>query len=69
MANRGAPKGNNNPGKNKDWRDAVRKAVKMGGKLDTIAKKVVSMAEDGDMQAIQEIANRLDGKPVQESYS
>ena len=35
-----------------------------GGK-DFIAKKLVHMAIDGDIQAIKEISNRMDGMPAQ----
>lgn len=61
----GAPKGNSNAAKGKKWTDAIRKALARGKKLDVIAKKVVEMAVAGDMQAIKEIGDRLDGKSVQ----
>lgn len=64
----GAPKGNNNAGKNKIWSDALRKEVggaKNADKLKRIAQKVVDMAEEGNPFAITEIGNRLDGKPAQ----
>ena len=69
----GAPFGNNNPGKNKPWRDALNVAlaryekgdVKKGQALRTIAFKVVEQAIDGSRDAINEVANRLDGKPHQ----
>lgn len=35
-------------------------------KLQAIAEKHVKMALEGDMQAINSIANRLDGQPAQE---
>lgn len=59
----GAPVGNKNAARGRDWRDAVRKAVIQGKKLDTLAKKLIQMAEDGDLQALKEIGDRLDGKP------
>ena len=37
--------------------------------LRIIAEKLVEMAKDGNIQAIQEIANRTDGKPAQEITS
>jgi len=69
----GAPKGNNNAGKNKPWRDALNIAlaryqkgdVKKGMALRRIAEKVVEEALGGNLTAYQEIANRLDGKPHQ----
>lgn len=62
-----------NPGgrpKDQAWRDALRIAVKeaMGNgttKLRALAEKTVELALSGDMQAIKEIGDRLDGKPVQ----
>lgn len=53
--------------KDKHWRDALLLAI--GGdnraRLRTIAEKVITLAEQGDMQAIKEIGDRLDGKPAQ----
>lgn len=34
-------------------------------RLDKVAGQLVSQAEAGDIQAIKELADRLDGKPVQ----
>lgn len=56
----------------KPWQDALRMVVFEKGKdgfmrLRKIAESCVAAAESGDMAAIQEIANRLDGRPVQES--
>ena len=71
----GRPKGAEN--RHKEWRDAIRKAVHelravsdgdSGKKLKAlrlIAEKVVSKAMDGDLGAIKEIADRLDGKATQ----
>lgn len=67
----GAPKGNNNAGKGSQWREAISYAlenyegVEKGQALRKVAAKVVGMALEGDMQAIKEIGDRLDGKPVQ----
>jgi hypothetical protein len=61
----GAPRGNSNARRGKDWLDALRKEVVQRGSLATIAKKVVDAAEAGELWAIQEIGNRLDGKPAQ----
>lgn len=70
---RGAPVGNDNPGKNKPWGDALRKAliqykskdVKAGEAMAKVAERVVELALAGEKDAWQEIGNRLDGKPVQ----
>jgi hypothetical protein len=61
--------GNANSGRRKDdkfWCDAVRLAAmaedKQGRiKLRVLAEKVVAMALEGDMAAIKEVADRLDG--------
>lgn len=58
----------------KPWNEAVRLAVyretkgddgKMRRRLNAIADKLCKMAEEGDMAAIKEIGERLDGKAPQ----
>jgi len=64
----GAPKGNNNGGKNKIWSDALRlelAGTRNAAKLRRLAKKLIEQAEDGNMQAMKEIGDRLEGKPNQ----
>lgn len=75
----GAPKGNKNARKGRDWESALRHAlaqyeaqgkegfpeVKRGEALRKIAEKVVEHALLGSKDAIAEIANRLDGKPTE----
>lgn len=69
----GGQPGNNNASKGKPWRDAIDKAlkqfktdeIKAKTALFNIATKVVEKALDGDKDAIQEIGNRLDGRPAQ----
>jgi hypothetical protein len=55
------------------WAGALRKAAldtvasgpdKGQRKIDLIARQVVRLAMAGDLNAIQEIGNRLDGRPV-----
>lgn len=65
MTKKGAQPGNNNATKGKVWSDAVRKALLSGKKLDILAKKLVDMACEGDIQAIKEVGDRLEGKPMQ----
>jgi ribosomal protein L17 len=36
-------------------------------RLRAIARALITKAEDGDLQAIEQVANRLDGRPAQES--
>ena len=60
-----APIGNQNARKAKEWFDALRKQCVQRGTLDKVAKVVCEKAEAGEAWAIQEIGNRLDGKPAQ----
>ena len=59
-------------GQDKIWSDALRRAVmrksdtaKGKKRIEAIADKCSKMAEAGDMAAIREIGDRLDGKPAQ----
>ena len=64
----GAPEGNTNSNRNNRlWGDTIRRAIIQGdaNKLRKIADKLLEMAEQGDMQAIKELGDRLDGKPNQ----
>jgi hypothetical protein len=51
----------------KPFTDALRIALLSGGgrRLRIIADKLAKKAEQADLQAVQQIADRLDGKPVQ----
>lgn len=60
-----APVGNTNAAKGKAWFDALRKECVQRKALEDIAKVVVDKALAGEVWAIQEIGNRLDGKPAQ----
>lgn len=62
------------PKSDKLWADAVRLAVHREGedddgkkrkRLSIIADKLAKAAMEGDMQAIKEIGDRLDGRPAQ----
>lgn len=64
--------GNANSGQRKDkmFREALHRAIKRidDGKdprLDRIAEQVIKQALAGELAAIKEIADRLDGKPAQ----
>ena len=65
----GRPKGAQN--KDKPFVDALRIEIAAAGEdhkaLRAIARKLLDKAQDGDMQAIGMVADRLDGKPAQES--
>src|SRR5215831_6651140 len=55
--------------RDKPYREALRMELRASGedmkKLRAIAKVHISRCEAGDMQAIKELADRLDGKPAQ----
>jgi len=57
--------------KERPFRDALRKRIAAAEanqdirRLDRIAAKLLAKAEAGDMLAIKEVADRLDGKPAQ----
>lgn len=67
----GAPTGNKNGAKGKQWLDSIRRAIsrKANGDLnhglDQLADKLVAAALAGDQWALMEIGNRFDGKPAQ----
>ena len=66
----GAPLGHTNASKNnRIWGDLIRKlAVQEDYKrLHTIANALYEKAADGDMNAIKEIGDRIDGKALQEN--
>ncbi len=66
----GAPLGNTNGQKGREWRQAIRRALahKYGSYdegLLALAGKLIESAETGDMSALREIGDREDGKPAQ----
>lgn len=71
----GAPAGNQNARKAKDWENALRRVlatyesaelkVNRGEALAKIAEQCVIQAIQGDKAAREEIGNRLDGKVPQ----
>lgn len=63
----GAPVGNKNATKNKAWEEALRRALlaEDGKKLRDIADKLIEKALEGDVSALREIGDRIDGKPTQ----
>lgn len=67
MAERGGQPENNNAGKNKPfWRTLDRVIAQDDGKkLRLAAERLVDMAVAGDIQAIKELGDRLDGKAAQ----
>jgi len=67
----GAPKGNNNAGKAKLWTHAITKALEKRTKregveaLQAMAEYLLDKIEEGDMTAIKEFGDRIEGKPHQ----
>ena len=66
----GAPIGNTNAYKGKLWNDALRRAIAsdQGARILKAAQRLLDEASNGEPWAIKELADRLDGKPQQESF-
>lgn len=63
----GAPEGNQN-GRNKGlMRQAILSRLEQKNARDQIAAVLVDKALSGDMQAIKEVLDRIDGKSVQQT--
>lgn len=65
----GAPLGNENSKKdNRLWRNTIQRAIAQGNpdRLRRIAEALLDKAADGDMAAIKELGDRLDGKTAQQ---
>lgn len=64
----GAPEGNTNSSKqNRLWAETIRRAVLQsdGARLRRIAETLLDKAAEGDISAIKEMGDRLDGKAAQ----
>ena len=64
----GAPKNNQNAVKsNRLWANAIRRAVMQssGKKLRSLAERLIERADQGDISALRELGDRLDGKAAQ----
>jgi len=64
----GSKNGVSNFSKGKPWKDAVRRAVlaRDGNALRSLSKALIDKALTGDVAALREVGDRLDGKAVQE---
>lgn len=66
-----APQGNQNAAKAKIWQAAILRALKKRSKsdqleaLDDLAEKLLAQCDAGDMAALRELGDRLEGKPAQ----
>ena len=60
-------KGNKGPHGDRPWADALRRAIVQsdGKTLRRLADAIVAKAADGDVAALKEIGDRLDGKAHQ----
>lgn len=72
MSGRGAPKGNQNAAKAKVWTAAIERALERYKPaderikaIDELADKLLGLCRNGDLAALQELGNRLEGKPAQ----
>ena len=67
----GAPEGNQNAKKGRDWTQAIRKALAhYSGEgatagMEKLARKLIEAAENGDSWALKELGDRIEGKPAQ----
>lgn len=65
-AKRGAKPGNSNAKKNRAFADALRRVTAQDAQaLRDIAESLVEQARNGDLKAIEMVADRLDGRPMQ----
>jgi hypothetical protein len=67
-----APLGNNNASKAKVWSAAIGRALEKRSRLDQkdalddLAEKLLELCEAGDLGALKELGDRLEGKAVQQ---
>lgn len=67
----GAPIGNNNAAKAKQWSAAIQRAIakrsKVEGQLaiDDLAEKLLLACDKGEIGALRELGDRLEGRPAQ----
>jgi hypothetical protein len=66
-----APAGNQYAAKDKVWGRAIRRALERRSRsdqleaLDALAEKLLQQCDQGDLTALKELGDRLDGKPKQ----
>lgn len=69
MSGPGGPIGNTKSSKdNRLWRNTIQRAIAQGDpeRLRKIAEALLNKAAEGDMAAIKELGDRLDGKTAQQ---
>jgi hypothetical protein len=63
--------GNQYAARGKQWRQAIERALAEKSRvdqvqaLDVLATKLIELAANGDLSALKELGDRLDGKPAQ----
>ncbi len=66
-----APLGSQNYIKGRRWRDAIERALSRRAKsdqiaaLDDLAEKLLALCDQGDLGALKELGDRLEGRAVQ----
>lgn len=66
-----APIGNQNAKQAKIWQQAIKRAIArrangtIDSGLDELADKLIALVAQGDLPALKELGDRLDGKPAQ----
>lgn len=68
MATSGGQPGNQNATKNKVWIAALNRAIAQddGKRLRAAAERLLDLAAAGEIPALKELGDRLDGKPTQQ---
>jgi hypothetical protein len=67
----GAPKGNQNSARGRVWRDAINRVLERRSRaqrvaeLELLAEKLIDKCHEGDIQALREFGDRIEGKPAQ----
>jgi hypothetical protein len=67
----GAPVGNSNAASAHAWKAAIERAIAKRSRLaqkealDELAEKLLERCDEGDMGALKELGDRLDGRPHQ----
>lgn len=69
----GAPIGNTNSANGRRWRAAINRALEKRAQsrsdvieaLDELAEKLLALCDTGDLPALKELGDRLDGKAAQ----
>ena len=66
-----APKGNKHATKARIWTQAIERALNKRSKIEqkeaieVLAEKLLAKCDEGDMTALKELGDRLEGKPTQ----